>query len=51
MWTRPEVAGKVVVRMEMVVVFPAPLGPSSANSSPGSTEKETPSTAFAVALR
>jgi hypothetical protein len=30
----------------MVVVLPAPLGPSSAKNSPGWTEKETPSTAF-----
>ena len=46
MMTRPEVGASVVVRIEMVVVLPAPLGPSRATNSPGWTEKETPSTAF-----
>src|SRR5262249_17832678 len=34
-----------VHRTEIVVVFPAPLGPRNPNSSPGSTENEMPSTA------
>ena len=41
----PEVAESVVVSIEIVVVFPAPFGPSSANSSPAPTVKEIPATA------
>ncbi len=47
----PEVGASVVVRIEMVVVFPAPFGPRSAKNSPARTENEMPSTAFEVALR
>jgi hypothetical protein len=39
------------VRIEIVVVFPAPFGPSSAKNCPDSTSKLTPSTAFTVPLR
>jgi len=46
----PDVGDRVVVRMEMVVVFPAPLGPSRAKSSPGATVNEMPSTAFVSAF-
>ena len=35
-----------VVSIPMVVVFPAPLGPSSPNTSPEDAAKDTPSTAF-----
>ena len=34
--------------MRMRLVFPAPLGPSRPNTSPGSTEKETSLTAILV---
>ena len=47
----PDVGCSVVVRMDIVVVLPAPFGPSSAKSSPGGTSKLTPSTAFTSALR
>ena len=43
---RSALAGRSsVVRMRMVVVLPAPLGPRSPNISPVRTEKSTPSTA------
>ena len=46
----PLVGESVVVRIEMVVVFPAPFGPSSTKNSPGFTWKEMPSTAFVSAF-
>ena len=49
--TVPDVGDSVVVRMAMVVLLPAPFGPSSAKNCPGSTLKLTPSTAFVVPLR
>jgi hypothetical protein len=48
---RPSVGASVVVRIERVVVLPAPFGPSSAKNSPAPTSKEIPSTAFRSALR
>ena len=51
MRTVPEVGARVVVRIEMVVVFPAPLGPSRAKNSPASTFRLMPSTALTFALR
>ena len=45
MVTVPLVLASVVVRIEMVVVLPAPFGPRKANSSPGATSKLTSSTA------
>jgi len=48
--TLPLVGSRVVVRMEMVVVLPAPLGPRRAKKLPGSTLKEMPSTAFRSAF-
>lgn len=42
----PEVGRTRVVRIPMVVVLPAPLGPSSPNTSPAATENESPSTAL-----
>ena len=48
--TCPAVGASVVVRIEIVVVLPAPLGPSSAKNSPGCTVKEMPSTAFVSAF-
>src|SRR6476659_5616431 len=45
MVTVPSVFDSIVVRIEMVVVFPAPFGPRNAKSSPGSTSKLTSSTA------
>jgi len=48
---RPLVAESVVVRIEIVVVFPAPFGPRSAKSSPRATAKLIPSTAFTSAPR
>ena len=45
MRTVPEVARARVVQMLIVLVLPAPLGPSSPKSSPFSTEREMPSTA------
>ena len=47
----PEVGASVVVRIEIVVVLPAPFGPSSAKSSPARTVKLMPSTAFCSAPR
>ena len=49
--TVPAVGSSVVVRIEIVVVLPAPFGPSSAKNSPGATANETPSTAFVSARR
>ena len=51
MRTVPALGSSVVVSTETVVVLPAPLGPSSANSAPGCTAKDTPSTAGASAWR
>src|SRR5437016_1446498 len=45
MRTVPEVAGKKQARMRMVVLFPAPLGPSSPTICPRSTENDTFDTA------
>ena len=42
---RALVLARVVVRIEIVVVLPAPLGPRNANSSPGATSKLMSSTA------
>jgi NAD(P)-dependent dehydrogenase (short-subunit alcohol dehydrogenase family) len=42
----PLVGRTRVVSMPTVVVLPAPFGPSSPNTSPGSTANEIPSTAF-----
>src|SRR5437773_2885783 len=47
---RPPVGPSVVVRIEIVVVFPAPFGPSSTKNSPALTSKEMPSTAFRSAF-
>src|SRR5512136_2544337 len=41
----PDVGGKMPVSMEMVVVLPAPLGPSRPKTSPSWTEKLMPLTA------
>ena len=41
----PRVGLTVVVSIPIVVDLPAPLGPSSPNTSPGSTRKSTPWTA------
>src|SRR6266568_7802803 len=49
--TVPEVRPSVVVRIEIVVVFPAPLGPRRAKNWPCSTTKLTPSTAFELPFR
>ena len=43
--TLPLVGGRKPVIMRMVVVLPAPLGPSIPTISPSLTEKEMPSTA------
>src|SRR2546423_1037015 len=43
---RPLVACTRVVSMPTVVVLPAPLGPSSPNTSPWDTPKDSPSTAL-----
>src|SRR6266852_8062971 len=51
MSTLPEVGASVVVRIEMVVVLPAPLGPRRAKNSPGSTSNEIPSTALTLPFR
>ena len=45
MTTVPLVLARVVVRIEIVVVLPAPLGPRKANSSPAPTSKLMSSTA------
>src|SRR5215467_8543978 len=47
----PEVAASVVVRIEIVVVLPAPFGPRRAKNSPVSTRRLTPSTALTFAFR
>ena len=47
----PSVGRRVVVRIEIVVVLPAPFGPSRAKNSPPPTSKEIPSTAFRSAFR
>src|ERR1700685_19081 len=41
----PDVGRRMVVSILMVVVLPAPLGPRNANTCPGGTENEIPSTA------
>jgi hypothetical protein len=46
MATVPDVGESVVVRIEIVVVLPAPFGPRRAKNSPASTLKLAPSTAF-----
>ena len=46
----PLVGASVVVRIEIVVVFPAPFGPSNTKNSPAFTWKEMPSTAFVSAF-
>jgi hypothetical protein len=45
MLARPELVGKSVVSILIAVLLPAPLGPSSPNTSPASTEMVNPSTA------
>ncbi len=45
MTTVPLVLARVVVRIEIVVVLPAPFGPRKANSSPAPTSKLMSSTA------
>ena len=42
----PEVGLSSVVRIFMVVLLPAPLGPRKPKTSPASTSKVTPSTAL-----
>ena len=42
----PEVGAISVVSMRIVVVLPAPFGPSTATSSPGSTSRSMPRTAW-----
>src|SRR5215469_7498662 len=49
--TAPEVGSSVVVRMPIVVVFPAPFGPSRQQNSPLATWKLIPSTALRSAPR
>jgi len=49
--TVPLVFERVVVRIEIVVVLPAPFGPRKANSSPGWTWKLMSSTAATVDFR
>ena len=44
----PEVGSSSVISILIVVVLPAPFGPSSPNSSPRSTANETPRTASTV---
>src|SRR5256886_14014356 len=46
----PLVGESVVVRIEIVVVFPAPFGPSRTKNSPAFTWNEIPSTAFVSAF-
>ena len=43
--TSPPLRSRNPSRISMVVVFPAPLGPSKAKTSPLSTSKETSRTA------
>jgi hypothetical protein len=45
MHTRPAVAEKYPVMIRITVLFPLPLGPSSAATSPRATVNETSSTA------
>jgi hypothetical protein len=45
MVTRPEVGSARVVQILMLVVLPAPFGPSRPNSSPSPTFRLIPSTA------
>src|SRR2546430_15362452 len=49
--TRPDVGISVVVRIEIVVVLPAPFGPRKAKNSPLRTEKLMSSTALALPFR
>src|ERR1700737_4571570 len=49
--TWPDVGISVVVRIEIVVVLPAPLGPRKAKNSPLRTVKLMPSTAFVLPFR
>jgi hypothetical protein len=51
MSARPDVGESVVVRIERVVVLPAPFGPRRAKNSPAWTSKLIPSTALRSALR
>ena len=51
MTTVPLVFASVVVRIEIVVVLPAPFGPRKANSSPAPTSKLMSSTAGAALFR
>ncbi len=44
----PAVGAISVVSIRMVVVFPAPLGPSTATSSPGAMSRSRPRTACTV---
>ncbi len=46
----PLVGESVVVRIEIIVVFPAPFGPRSAKNSPARTSNEMPSTALRSAF-
>ena len=46
----PPVGERVVVRIEIVVVLPAPFGPSSVKNSPARTSNEMPSTALRSAF-
>ena len=47
----PSSGRMIPTNMRAVVVLPAPLGPSIAKISPGSTENESPSTARTEAYR
>ena len=47
----PEVGSRMVVSSRMVVVFPAPLGPSRPRTSPGAVVKLRVSTAVRVPYR
>jgi len=40
MLARPEVGARMEVNMRTVVVFPAPFGPSTANTDPAGTFSE-----------
>src|SRR5438270_6953801 len=51
MRTRPDVGISVVVRIEIVVVLPAPFGPRKAKNSPLRTVKLMPSTALVLPFR
>jgi hypothetical protein len=50
MRTVPAVGTARVVAMEIVVVFPAPFGPSRPYNSPGATCRSIPSTAITAGL-